>query len=118
MIRIGRVHIPPPSARMIAVTMLALVVATLFVALRTENTRHYVERVDSACARASSNLATAADIEECDRISREAARARSLRDSCIVQRKTLKPRWYRVATRCPPMGRKGITPKVDPAGLP
>lgn len=98
----------------IAVVFLAFAAALAAVAFRGEDTRNVVERVDSACARASSVYATDHDVAECARIRREADRARSLRDSCIIQRKTLRSRWYQVITRCPPLERQDVTPAVKP----
>ena len=114
MIRLGPIHIPAPTPRLTALLMCALVVAVVVVTWRGELTRDQVERVDSACARASSIYATDHDVAECARIRREADRARSLRDSCIIQRKTLKSRWYQVITRCPPLEQRDVTPPLEP----
>ena len=97
-----------------AIWIAALTVAIIIVGVRGEGTRNVVERVDSACARASAPYASVADVAECAAIRREADRARSLRDSCIVQRKTLKSKWYQVITRCPPIHRSDLEPAVEP----
>lgn len=106
---------PALRSRFTAVAMLALTVAVLIVAVRGEDTRNVIERVDSACARASSIRGTAKDVEECARIRREADRVRPLRDACITFRKAMRPRWFRVTTFCPQKPRR-TPPKTGRTG--
>lgn len=79
---------------------LVAAVGVITVTLRGENTRETVYRI-SACMRAAELNPDPADVAECERLRRRIDETRALDDACIVQRKTLKPRWYEVVTRCP-----------------
>ena len=96
--------------RYLGILSLVVIVTTfavVLIGLRAEGTRDIVERVDSVCARAYSAEATEFERDECNRILRAASLRRPLEDSCIVQRQTLKTRWYEVITRCPPIKQSG-----------
>jgi hypothetical protein len=92
--------------RILAILSMIVLVVTIVVVgigLRAEGTRNIVERVDSVCARAYGDSATDVDRDECNRILQAAALHRPLADTCVIQRQTLKSRWYEVITRCPPV---------------
>lgn len=86
---------------LIAAGFAVFAIALIAVAIRGEDTRDVVERVDSACARAAVPNPAPTDIDECARIRRQATLDQPLADACIVQRKTLKSRWFETITRCP-----------------
>lgn len=70
--------------------------------IRGEDTRNIIEKSPCTAAPASA---------ECQRIGREAARERSLEDSCIPFAKVLTTEAYRTYTRCP---RREVVPQNSP----